>query len=43
MDETAPAGFETKTVTPEIRGLQDEMRQTFESFREANDTRLGEL
>ena len=43
MDDSALAGFETKTVTPEIRGLQDEMRQTFESFREANDTRLDEL
>ncbi|TFF20557.1 phage major capsid protein [Jiella endophytica] len=43
MDETALAGFETKTVTPELRGLQDEMRRTFESFREANDTRLDEL
>ncbi|MBP0617921.1 phage major capsid protein [Jiella mangrovi] len=43
MDETALAGFETKTVTPEIRGLQDEMQRTFESFREANDMRLDEL
>ncbi|MBO0904915.1 phage major capsid protein [Jiella sonneratiae] len=43
MDETALAGFETKTVTPETRGLQDEMMRTFESFREANDARLAEL
>ncbi|MCE7027004.1 phage major capsid protein [Jiella avicenniae] len=43
MDETAHAGFETKTVTPEVRGLQDEMMRLFEGFREANDARLEEV